>query len=283
MVISVLTDVSFPDAWATPGIPIAVATIDNPRSRLALPVTVDTSIAFIRDIVFCSNKALWASSLFYLLRYRMFGKVTESFLVVYLPNGRYHHLEGGPPMAHKTISDEDLLEKALGLFRASGFEGVSVNDLATATGLEKASLYHRFPGGKEEIALAVLERVNAWFEQNVFGLLRTQASPRKRVQMVSDKLKEFYGDGTLSCVTDVLSLPNGGRHIAEKLRIAMQAWLKSFTEIAQESGMTALEARSRAEEAVVNIQGSLVLSRVSGNPLPFQKVIKGLPDLLTKA
>jgi AcrR family transcriptional regulator len=193
------------------------------------------------------------------------------------------HIGKWTPMAHKTISDEDLLEKALRLFRASGFEGVSVNDLATATGLEKASLYHRFPGGKEEIALAVLGRVSDWFEQNVFRLLRTQTSPRKRVHIVSDKLKEFYGDGTLSCVTDVLSLPNGSRHIAEKLRIAMQAWLKSFTEIAEESGMSAEEARSRAEEAVMKIQGSLVLSRVLGNAVPFQQVIKGLPDLLTKA
>jgi hypothetical protein len=63
----------------------------------------------------------------------------------------------------------------------------------------------------------------------------------------------------------------------------MQAWLKSFTEIAEESGMSAEEARSRAEEAVMKIQGSLVLSRVLGNAVPFQQVIKGLPDLLTKA
>lgn len=186
-------------------------------------------------------------------------------------------------MAHRTISDEDLLQKALGLFRASGFEAVSINDLATATGLEKASLYYRFPGGKEEIALAVLGHVIDWFEQNVFSLLQTQASPRKRVQIVSEKLKEFYGDGTLSCVSDVLSLPNGSAQIAEKLKQAMQAWLESFREIAQESGLTAREARSRAEQAVVGIEGSLVLSRVSGNASPFQKVMKGLPDLLTKA
>jgi hypothetical protein len=42
-------------------------------------------------------------------------------------------------------------------------------------------------------------------------------------------------------------------------------------------------ARSRAEEAVIRIEGSLVLARVLGDNTPFLKVIKLLPDLLTEA
>jgi Bacterial regulatory proteins, tetR family len=40
-----------------------------------------------------------------------------------------------------------------------GFEGVSVKHLADATGLEKASLYYRCPGGKDEIVMAVAKRL----------------------------------------------------------------------------------------------------------------------------
>jgi TetR/AcrR family transcriptional repressor of lmrAB and yxaGH operons len=58
-------------------------------------------------------------------------------------------------MAHRLISDEDFLATALDLFRTYGFEGVSLKQLADATGLEKASLYYRFPGGKDAIAMAI--------------------------------------------------------------------------------------------------------------------------------
>lgn len=39
------------------------------------------------------------------------------------------------------------------LFRESGYDGVSLAQIAVATGLGKASLYHHFPGGKVEMAL----------------------------------------------------------------------------------------------------------------------------------
>jgi TetR/AcrR family transcriptional repressor of lmrAB and yxaGH operons len=186
-------------------------------------------------------------------------------------------------MAHRRITEDDLLGRALELFRASGFEGVSVSDLSRATGLEKASLYYRYPGGKEEIAMAVLERVIGWFGENVFAPLQTDLSPRRKVSVVVEKLREFYGDGSLSCVLEVLSLPSGSTQVAATVRIAMKAWLKAFTEIARESGFSASESRFRAEEALVGIEGSLVLGRILGDAGAFQRVLKGLPDLLTKA
>ena len=71
-------------------------------------------------------------------------------------------------MAHRIISDDAFLATALDLFRTYGFEGVSIKRLADATGLEKASLYHRYPGGKDEIAMAIAKDVVAWFQTNVF-------------------------------------------------------------------------------------------------------------------
>lgn len=186
-------------------------------------------------------------------------------------------------MAHKTVSEEDLLDKALTLFRASGYEGVSLSELSKATGLEKASLYFRYPGGKEEIALTVVERVVAWFEQHVFAPLRSDLAPRKRVVLVGEQLRVFYGNGKKSCLNDVLSLPGAGEKIESCIRAAMQAWLKAFTEIARESGLPLGTARLRAEEAIMRIEGSLVMARALGDVGPFDRTIKLLPELLTAA
>ena len=58
---------------------------------------------------------------------------------------------------------------ALGeVFREHGFSGSSLAEISQHTGLGKGSLYHFFPGGKTEMAEAVLDDITNWFEENVF-------------------------------------------------------------------------------------------------------------------
>jgi TetR/AcrR family transcriptional regulator, lmrAB and yxaGH operons repressor len=94
-------------------------------------------------------------------------------------------------------------------------------------------------------------------------------------------LRIFYHNGTRPCVTDALSIAPGSEEISTALKVAVQAWLKAFTDIAKESGMPLSQARSKAEEAIVRIEGSLVLARVLGDNAPFLRVIKLLPEILT--
>ncbi len=186
-------------------------------------------------------------------------------------------------MAHQTISDAELLDSALKLFRTHGAEGVSLSQLSKATGLEKASLYYRFPGGKEEIVLAVLGAVDEWFETRLQPVLRQDGFPRKRVARAAELLRTFYEDGALSSTTDVLSLPGGSPRRHAALKDSLESWITAFATLARESGMTPAAARHAAEDAVVRIEGSLVVSRALGDPAPFHRVLKMLPDLLTRS
>ena len=186
-------------------------------------------------------------------------------------------------MAHRIVSDDVFLATALELFRTYGFEGVSLKRLADATGLEKASLYYRYPGGKDEIAMAVAKDVVTWFQANVFEPLTASGSTRKRVLFVSERLREFYSGGSKACLMDVLSIPGSSDELQLALRGAMQAWVTAFAQVAKESGMGTAAARSRAEEAIVRIEGSLILARVLGDTTGFERVLKSLPDLLTAA
>jgi TetR/AcrR family transcriptional repressor of lmrAB and yxaGH operons len=186
-------------------------------------------------------------------------------------------------MAHRTISEEEFLDRALDLFRTYGYEGVSLSRLSEATGLEKASLYYRYPGGKEEIVMAVAARVVQGFEEHLFPALKAEGSPRKRVTVVVEQLRDFYCDGSKPCAINMLSIAGGGEDLKTMLRNVTQAWLKAFTEVARESGMSLSLARLRAEEAIVRIEGSLVVARALGDNAPFQRTLKLLPDLLTEA
>jgi len=59
------------------------------------------------------------------------------------------------------LSKDEVLDRLLNTFRDKGYEGASLAELSAATGLVKASLYHYFPGGKQDMAeqvMAHLER-----------------------------------------------------------------------------------------------------------------------------
>lgn len=54
------------------------------------------------------------------------------------------------------MSKEEVIAQLTKVFRQYGYEGATLARLSEATGLGKASLYHHFPKGKEEMAAVVL-------------------------------------------------------------------------------------------------------------------------------
>ena len=72
------------------------------------------------------------------------------------------------------MTREDILEAAAQVFRQKGFHGASMQDIAKAVSLQKASLYHHV-SSKQEILLALLnqalellfERISAICSQNI--------------------------------------------------------------------------------------------------------------------
>ena len=183
-------------------------------------------------------------------------------------------------MAHSRINDVELAEKAFELFRQQGYEGTSLTDLAAATGLEKASLYYRFPGGKKDMALAAASHVGQWFEANIFAPLRDPGPPTDRIKAVTRKLRAFYGDGAKPCMLDSLSLRGGPPELAAALSGAYTALLEAFSAVAREAGLSRRLADDRARQALIQIEGSLVISRVTGNHKIFLDMLSSLPDLL---
>ena len=49
-----------------------------------------------------------------------------------------------------------LIRSLLNIFREYGYEGASLSKISERTGLGKASLYHHFPNGKQQMAQEVL-------------------------------------------------------------------------------------------------------------------------------
>ena len=182
----------------------------------------------------------------------------------------------------KDTADRDLMLALTALFREQGFEGVSLSMIANATGLKRASLYYRFPGGKTDMALAVMDFTQSEFEE-ILAPLSDSGSVKKRIRDAARNIEEYYEGGSRSCLMDTLSISTqteGHDIIAGRIAQSFEGFIGLFANVAREAGASPKEARRRGEDAVVRFEGSLVVARGTGDTGPFKRWLEELPNLL---
>jgi AcrR family transcriptional regulator len=181
----------------------------------------------------------------------------------------------------QSVDAEDLLTRLAEVFAAVGYEGASLARLAQAAGLQKASLYHRFPGGKAEMAARVLARAAARLEAEVLAPIRAGGPLKARMAAAVAALDRYYDGGRRACLFNMLAAPDlGGGPFGPAIRDAFAALVDGFAVLAGAAGNGTRKARRKAERAVMLVQGSLVLARGTGDPAPFRAVLERLPDEL---
>lgn len=178
-------------------------------------------------------------------------------------------------------ANDPLIRAVTGVFRRHGFDGTTLARLSDATGLAKASLYYRFPGGKHEMAHAVMEDSAVRFEDAVVGALEgTGESPRTRLESMRDALRRFFADGSLACIFEVLSRGDVLPETRARGRAAVDRWTDALVRVLEAHGLAPAEARRRADVAVVLVAGCLVLARIQDDASVFARLVGTLPDQL---
>jgi AcrR family transcriptional regulator len=170
----------------------------------------------------------------------------------------------------------------LSLFRQYGYDGATLSKISEATGLGKASLYHHFPGGKDEMVEAVLDYLEGWLDQNVLQIIRSPGEPLNRLQLMCDRVNEVYQGGQQPCLFSILLLGSARDVFHDQIRGIFRGWIEAIATVLMESGMDAKLAQQRGEDGLIAIQGALILSQGLHDPAPFQRVTKQLPQQLCK-
>ncbi len=98
------------------------------------------------------------------------------------------------------MTRDDILDAAAQIFREKGFHGASMEDLATAVNLRKASLYHHV-ASKQDILLALLERALGMLTEHIAGIAGQEVpADQKMRQMMRAYLSALSDNPDLSSV-----------------------------------------------------------------------------------
>jgi TetR/AcrR family transcriptional regulator, lmrAB and yxaGH operons repressor len=157
-------------------------------------------------------------------------------------------------------------------FRRWGYDGASLTGLGVATGLAKASLYHRFPGGKPDIGRAALAEAGRRFTDLVLRPLQDKAPARDRLAAMRDGLVRYYSTpapdlaagGTQSCLMNTMTIGDGASLFSTTIAATIAAWQRLIETALRELGRTPGSATLEARDIIARVQGTLVLAQIEG-------------------
>lgn len=173
-----------------------------------------------------------------------------------------------------------LISAMLGALSTRGYHGVGLNEVLATAGAPKGVLYHHFPGGKAELAVASidsvvayliadLERLNERHRDPVVAMGAWMASAQKALE------KSGFDRG---CPLATVALESTSDDAAIRLALAQgfEAIRASLATVLQRAGMTAAPARACAALMVSAYEGALIQARVAGTVQPMRDTAQAL-------
>ncbi|SEO01345.1 transcriptional regulator, TetR family [Duganella sp. CF517] len=168
----------------------------------------------------------------------------------------------------------DVVPLLAEVFRSYGYEGASLARISDGTGLGKGSIYNFFPGGKEEMAAAVLAHIDGWFRDQVFQPLREGADAARGVDDMFTAVGRYFLSGRKVCLVGVFALGHERDRFAVKVQAYFAEWIAALASALERGGRAPQAARELAEDAVGAIQGALVLARAADEPELFMRSLE---------
>lgn len=177
-------------------------------------------------------------------------------------------------MATSEAARGDILASLAEVFRAHGYQGATLALISTATGLGKGSLYNLFPGGKEQMAAEVLAAIDRWFTDHIYAPLRMSADPAQGIARMYAATEDYFRSGQRVCLVGVVALGASRDLFGEKVKVYFAGWVDALAAALRRYGDDKPTARRKAEHAVLEIQGALVLARAFNDAKVFSRALK---------
>ncbi len=186
-------------------------------------------------------------------------------------------------MASTTKIRDAMLFTAIRLFRERGYSGTSMLDVVRESGAPRGSLYHYFPGGKQQMGEEAVTLagtfVRAWIREadkasdTASDLFRRLGEAYSRA-LEESEFREGCPVATVALET-AASLPE----LAKASDKAFNSWTTEVEQALVGKGVGHDRARELALLGISAIEGSLLLARVAQSGEPVRKVAEQLAAL----
>jgi len=183
----------------------------------------------------------------------------------------------------KTNTRDKLIAAMADALQRKGLHGVGLSELLEIAGAPKGSLYHHFPGGKTELAVAAIEHISRRIDGLFVQLFAQQTDPLQALHhWLQAALQQLENSSfERGCPLATVALESGPDDV--EIRAALQ---RSFATVRQalsqqlhQHGYAREQADNLAALFVALYEGGLLQARVAGSSEPLRRAADALFNL----
>jgi len=170
----------------------------------------------------------------------------------------------------KIFNEEDVIDKAVKVFWAKGYEATSMQDLVNAMGIQRGSLYATF-GSKQQLFLKSLNRYSVTVVKSLLEILNSKPSAIESIELFFDQLVEhLLTAGELrSCLVTNSAIERGlsdnetKQLVLQLLKALENGFYNSLLRAKENSEIsTEIDLKQLASYLTSSMQGLLVIGKV---------------------
>jgi len=186
---------------------------------------------------------------------------------------------------------ERLLRAGERLFRAQGYSGTGLKQLAAEAQAPWSSMYHFFPGGKEQLAEQAIRYGGELYAQMIRQCFAAYPDPREAIAvMFSGEAKILRSSGfRLGCpvASVALDVASTTETVRKPCAEVFASWINALAEGIAASGTPQETATDLASYILASLEGAIILSRTSKSVRPLEQtarfVLRTLQDTIREA
>ncbi|WP_276967943.1 TetR/AcrR family transcriptional regulator [Desertimonas flava] len=160
-----------------------------------------------------------------------------------------------------------LLDTAAELFRRQGYASTGLKQLTVQAGAPFGSLYHHFPGGKDELAEAVIRGAADYYLDLALESFDPDLDPPAMIRAMfagaADHLRESDYADACPVATVALEVASTNDRLRQATHDVFEIWLAWLESYFTDAGMQAAAARTSAVHFLIALEGAFLLGRAS--------------------
>jgi TetR/AcrR family transcriptional regulator, lmrAB and yxaGH operons repressor len=167
---------------------------------------------------------------------------------------------------------QTMIERTAVLLAKKGLQGTSFSEILEASGAPRGSLYHHFPGGKDELVLAALEHAG---QQALDVLDRLSGKPARDIAETFLSLWRSVlsrSEFSAGCAVVAVTVAADSDALRARASDILRSWRERLAALFAEAGIPKKKARALATSLVAACEGAVILSRAERSFEPFDLV-----------
>ncbi len=184
-----------------------------------------------------------------------------------------------------TATRQRLVSTAGDLFRRQGYHATGLSQIVKESGAPRGSLYHFFPGGKEELACAALEASAAQFRAGLLAEMASVDTLEEKVRATFDFVaRELETSGfEAGCPVATVTLEASSKSALHAVCAGyFEQWRKFVEGMLVEGGIETKRAVGFSTVMLSAIEGAMLICRARKSTEPLEQVRDALTAMLPK-